>query len=214
VHFVKSFGRLKKLEHIQFAPFAFYKPRNEFKDLEVYMPKLPVKSFNFTTAAKTGWTSMTGGQGEFLPRYIRSFGEAINPQKFVYTLYKFPVSIEALQALSEIIPKFTNAKQVSITLESCKLSEVEIFAAVEGIMSSPQIEQLTFKVIEYSQLDPEFIIEMISCLFSLSFLKRCDLFFRKLKYSKQECTKLENRISNLPEIEYNLIKESLHVYKL
>jgi len=211
--FIKRFGRLKKLEHLKFYPLSFYQPSNEFKDLEVKYPKLPVKSFHVRNAAKTGWTSMTDGQGEFLPKYIRSFGEGINPIKFGYTLHKFPVSIEALQALSEVLPKFTNTKEVSITLDNCKLSEVEIFVVAEGIMRSPQIEQLTFKVIEYSHLDPEFIFEMVSVLSSLGFLKKYDLFFRKLKYSRQETMSLLDSISTLSGIEYTFNKESLHVYK-
>jgi len=211
--FIKRFGRLKKLEHLKFYPLSFYQPSNEFTDLEVKYPKLPVKSFHVRNAAKTGWTSMTDGQGEFLPKYIRSFGEGINPIKFSYTLHKFPVSIEALQALSEVLPKLTNTKEVFITLDNCKLSEVEIFVVVEGIMRAPQIEQLTFKVIEYSHLDPEFIFEMVSSLSSLSFLKKLNLLFRKLKYSRQENASLSDRISSLPGIKSHFGKESLYVQK-
>jgi len=214
IQILRRFGKLLKLEHIKFHPLTFYTPKNEFKDLEVAIPKIKAKSFDFKSSAKTGWTSMTGDTIQFLPRYIRSFSEAINPIKFSYTLHNYPITMEAIKALSEVIPKLTNARDVSISLENCKLSEIEIFMMAESITRSPQIEQLVFKVIEHGYLDPELVIEVVGCLSSLDFLKKCNLFFRKLKYFRQEATCLSKNLSDLQGIGYILTKESLHVSKI
>jgi len=208
---VYKLRKLQKLDHLKLFPYAFYSPQNEYKDKVVRFPKLKVKSFTIKMACKSNWTSMTDGEAQFLPVYIESLGNALNPIKFAYTIHNLPTSTEAIYSLSQLMPKLSKTKSFFLELENNKLNEAELMLLANGIRKAIQIEELTFKFIEHSYIGLEYLVGFVRIVSQCNFLKKCDLFFRKLKYSEWDAAELGEQLSMIENIQYELTKESLHV---
>jgi len=208
---VYKLRKLQKLDHLKLFPYAFYSPQNEYKDKVVRFPKLKVKTFRVKMACKSNWTSMTDGEAHFLPVYIESLGNALNPIKFAFTIHNLPMSTEAMYSLSQLLPKLSQTKSLFLELENNKLNETELMLLANGIRKAIQIEEFTLKFIEYSYIGIEYLVGFVRIVSQCSFLKKCDLFFRKFKYSEWDAAELGEQLSMIENIQYILTKESLHV---
>jgi len=81
--FASCYQRLLKLEELKHQVQAFYTPKNEFSNEPKIFPKVKiVKRLFIRTCAKTGWTSMTDGPGQFLPTVFKSYPVRVNPVQY------------------------------------------------------------------------------------------------------------------------------------
>jgi len=80
--FAFALHRLYKMENLKYHIKSCITPENDFEDKPAKIKKmLNLKTYHLKISCKTGWTSLTDGAGQFLPIFLRSFPEALNPIK-------------------------------------------------------------------------------------------------------------------------------------
>jgi len=213
-HLACSFAKLGKLDDLTYHVQTVYTPRNVFEDHKHKIPCFKnAKKLQFKTSAKTGWTSMTDGSGEFFPSFIRSFPKGINPVELTQIYDSFPISTEAVEEMTKMVPMLGNLRSYHLEISNSQFSELELMLFAEGFANCKQLKKLYFKSNERMQVSIECLYEFIKIIADLAFLENFDLFFRKLKYPEFERLALKDILSQLDNVDCVLTKESLHAFR-
>lgn len=204
-----SFGKLPKLEHVKYTIQTFSAVQEEREHALPNMSHL--KSVYVKSFVKTNWTSMLGGSGDFMVKFMKSLPLILNPTKFTHIFHNFAVPTEAFEAMAMSLPQLGNLRHLFLEFSYCKISELDLMIFSEGMRRCNQIQQLTFKYNENTRIFPEIVCQFVKKIASLDFLKKIDLFFRKLNYTQAERSRIVDVLSKLKNIEFELSKESLYV---
>jgi len=213
--FTIRFPKLLKMKDLTFYPYGFFTPQNDFEYQKMAVKrKVPLKAFYLKNGNKTGWTAMCDEKDDLLPLLLQSFGDAfVELHTWILVFHKMPISIESVHMLSSILPKMKELSKFTLELSNCKFSEMDLMLLVEGLKRSYQFKQFTFKLIEHSTLNVNYLLEFVRCITQLESLEQYDLFFRKLRYSEAELQELSDSLLMIKDLDFVITKESLHIYK-
>jgi len=214
--YLNNLKKLPNLEEVNQDIFTSYTTKKQYRNIITKFCKLPkLKKLSSNMASKNGWTCMTSeDEDEFLPTYIESIADAINPIVFNYKFTKYCVSTDATVAFSELLPKLTNLRSVSLEFLKCKLGELELMVFAEGFRNCHQIEKLTFKVMQLNDLFVENLCQFVHCISAIENLKQFDIYFRRKSFSPAEIAETTRELHPLKNIKFEVTTQSLYVYKI
>lgn len=212
--FSRILGKIRKLEILKLRTLTFYTSKKQPKDFDPKFPKMPrLKEYHCKKGAKTGWTAMTAGIGEFLPSYIYSYPYAFDPVVMNSEFVKYVVSTEAALAFNSVLPHFKSLKLLKLVFVSCNLTDLEVMILAEGIGKCKQIEEATFTVIQKPEISWECYCKAAEFISKLNNLKKFDIYFRRLNVSSFEVKQIKTALEKLNNTKYILQNQSLHIYR-
>jgi len=175
-----------------------------------------LKYFSAKFAYKTGWSSLFDGEeiGKGFQEYLRQMPSTMNPIHFSIIFDKLQTPLETLQELGNMLPLLTNLRFLFIELNMIKLTQLEMMVLAKGFADCKQIEHLTFKYLDKTNILMVDLLQFIVIMAKYSIFPKFDLFFRKISVSEWQTQEAQRQLGDIKNIRYVLSKQSIHVQKI
>jgi len=172
-----------------------------------------MQTIDFSFGIPTGWCSMSTEPDENAMQTLKTLAwhEELKSLKLQFT--GNPAVLETVQILAETVPKMQSLKRFSLELLNSRVTESEMFAMIQMIPNITQIEEFTFKVIQYPNVEIECIMCLISRLSMYKNFKKINLYFRRLSVDDYEMKEFVKRIQSLADMSCMPGKSTLYIYK-
>ena len=175
--------------------------------------RLRVQSIDLRFGFPTGWLSMSTEHDESTMLILKTAAWHQELKSLKLQFSGNPTVLETMQILGETLPKVQSLRKFSLEFLNSRVTESEMFAMIQMIPSITQIEEFTFKVLQYPNVEIACILCLISRLSMFKNFKKINLYFRRLNIDEEEMRGVVNRIQSLDEINCVPSKNSLHIYK-
>jgi len=213
----KNAKRLIRLRHIKRVVQKTEILHNMCADLRKVQPSLfrrvKIQSFDFSFGMPTGWLSMSTDLDSTSMLFLRALAWHQELQSIRLQFTGNPAVLETMQTLSETVPKIKTLKRFSLEFLNSRVTESEMFAVVQMIPELTHIEEFTFKVLQYPNIEEACILCLTTRLSKYPNFKKINLYFRRLTLDDYGMEEMVNKIQSLNDMNCVQSKKSLYIYR-
>jgi hypothetical protein len=211
----KNGKRLIRLRHIKRAVQKTEIVENMCIDLKKVQPsifrRVKIKTFDFNFGMPTGWLSMSTDLDSTSMLFLKALAWHQDLQSIRLRFTGNPAVLETMQVLSETVPKIKTLKRFSLEFLNSRITESEIFTVLQMIPQLTHIEEFTFKVLQYPNIEEACILCLTARLAKYPNFKKINLYFRRLALDDYAMEEMVNQIQSLNDIKCVEGKKSLYI---